>query len=125
MRECLECKKEYENQRETSKFCSTKCRVKHNRKSQKTKSKIQMDVLYNAILDMVTNMPKNTPMSEMASKAVYNHPIYKPASGKTFAQYQQAKIDCETVEQWNELEREIANDTSLSSKLKNLLLNKR
>jgi len=125
MRQCLECKKDYENKRESSKFCSTSCRVKHNRKSQKTKSKIQLDVIYNAILDTIASMPKNDAVSQMVRKVAYNEPSYRVPSGKTFAQYQIAKEECLLPEQWAELEQEIINDTSLSQKLKNVLLNKR
>ena len=33
MKECLQCKKEFQEKRESAKFCSDKCRVKWNRKN--------------------------------------------------------------------------------------------
>lgn len=38
---CLECSKEFEAQRSSAKFCSTKCRVDYNRRSEEQKTEVQ------------------------------------------------------------------------------------
>lgn len=57
MRECLNCKKEYQHKREASKFCSGKCRVKYNRDHPQDKvTKVQMQVLYNMALSALEQL---------------------------------------------------------------------
>lgn len=38
---CLECKKDFEAQRSSAKFCSTKCRVDYNRRSEEQETEVQ------------------------------------------------------------------------------------
>lgn len=38
---CLECSKEFEAQRSSAKFCSTKCRVDYNRRGEEQKTEVQ------------------------------------------------------------------------------------
>jgi len=59
MKECLNCKKEYEPKRDSSKFCSTSCRVRWYQKHSKGKSKVttmDMQELYNAVLSAVNSI---------------------------------------------------------------------
>lgn len=57
---CLECKKDYEAKRDTSKFCSDNCRVKWNQKNgRKVKGELkpfQMQVLYNQMVEINTKL---------------------------------------------------------------------
>lgn len=59
MKECLWCKEQYENKRESSKFCSTSCRVMWNKKYGKKKGQVGVDELqslYNSILTAVNSI---------------------------------------------------------------------
>ena len=71
MKECLNCTKEYEPKRETSKFCSTSCRVRWHQKNSKGKNKVtpqNMQELYNAVLNAVNSInSKNGQPSALAS----------------------------------------------------------
>ena len=59
MKECLNCKREYEPKRATSKFCSTNCRVLYHQKHGKSKIKpIQMQALYNSLMEAIDKMGK-------------------------------------------------------------------
>jgi len=124
MKGCLNCQKEYENKREASKFCSTKCRVMYNRKFPKKKdgvSKTQLQVIYNAILEKVGEL-KAAPQTFSIKPQM---PVVQHISqAKTFTQYNQAKIDCQSEEEWVGLAHEIENDQFLPRKQKNILLNK-
>ena len=66
MKECLneKCKKEFENKKDTAKFCSTSCRVIWHRKNKGNPKglteKQKLDVLYNSILEMVTSVRGGT-----------------------------------------------------------------
>jgi hypothetical protein len=54
MRECLNCKIQYQEKRSTSKFCSNKCRAAYNRGNPThTVSKTQLQVLYKEMLDLI------------------------------------------------------------------------
>lgn len=124
MKECLWCKKEFQEKKETARYCSTSCRVMFNRKFPKKKddiSKTQLQVIYNAILEKVGEL-KAAPQtfSIKPQMPVVQH-ISQP---KTFTQYNQAKIDCQSEEEWMALALEIENDLYLPRKQKNLLLNK-
>lgn len=59
MKECLNCKKEYDSKRDTSKFCSTSCRVRWYQRHSRGKSKVtpmDMQELYNAVLNAVNGI---------------------------------------------------------------------
>ena len=71
MKGCLNCKKEYDNKRDASKFCSAKCRVMYNRKNpKKTITPVQMQVLYNAVLDALASHKENFPQDFQNIKSV-------------------------------------------------------
>ena len=42
---CLECSKEFEAQRSSAKFCSTKCRVDYNRKGEGKETEVVEEFL--------------------------------------------------------------------------------
>jgi endogenous inhibitor of DNA gyrase (YacG/DUF329 family) len=51
MKECLNCKKEFQERRSTARFCSNKCRSAFNRGASGNKiTKMQMQEMYNAIM---------------------------------------------------------------------------
>lgn len=57
MKECLNCKKEYEAKRPHAKFCSVNCRVQYNRTHPKDViTKTQVQVLYNQMLEMMSQL---------------------------------------------------------------------
>lgn len=132
MNNCLQCKKEYEAKRGTSKFCSTNCRVKYNRKNGNKKSvgKVELEVLYNKILDLVDKFEKPTE-SSFKGEAINIHKYDEVGQYtepkrqliRTFEQYRQLRLDCENEEDWQILADDIRNAPNLSTKQKQLLLN--
>lgn len=135
---CLQCGRNYEAQRLTSKFCSTNCRVKYNRKNgnkEQKVGKIELDVLYNKILDLVTKMER--PLPDFINKPSYDGSSFNKYSFdeqahyqepkrdliRTFEQYRQLKLECENEENWIALSEKIRNAPNLSAKQKQLLLN--
>jgi hypothetical protein len=128
MKECLQCKKEFDAKRDSAKYCSDNCRVKWNRKNavKKDISPVQLQVLYNSLLEMVGKIntaalppffdaepPKNLARTEP--------PIYQKAVIKikrSFDYYKQARIACQTEEEWIDLKNEILNsDLSKTDKI--------
>jgi hypothetical protein len=128
----LHCNKEFEEQKDTAKYCSTSCRVMFNRNKPKKDKTIstetKLEVLYNSILEMVgkiSDLPKDyqsiTHVGVMKSNGEVE-PMFpiKQKLRRSFENYQQLKLDCESVEVWNELKAEIL-ASDLSSKQKALL----
>jgi len=141
---CLGCEKEFEPVRSTAKFCSVKCRVKHFRKHGK-KDEIKpykVQILLNEFrgaIDEFKDLMKSgsinyapTPPNgfdgakfdkvvhdESLSFDTLKKPFLKPQ--RSFDSYRQARIDCESQEQWEALKEEILNDAYLSTKQKSLL----
>jgi hypothetical protein len=58
MKECLNCQKEYEAKRETSKFCSVSCRVLYNRKNPKKKKVNPLEQMASFHQEMLETMFK-------------------------------------------------------------------
>ena len=60
MKECLHCKKQFQEKKDTAKYCSDSCRVMFNRNKPKVKkegiTELKMEVLYNAMLDWVSKV---------------------------------------------------------------------
>lgn len=60
MKECLHCKKQFQEKKDTAKYCSDSCRVMFNRNKPKVKKEVitelKMEVLYNAMLDLVSKV---------------------------------------------------------------------
>lgn len=127
MKECLHCHKEFNAKKDTAKFCSVSCRVMNNRKKAKSNviTKPQMSAMYNSLMEAIANMGHinsqqkqfvDTPLSFDKMKEPYEKPP------RSFDSYKQARIECETQEQWEALKKEIMNDVYLSTKQKNLLI---
>jgi hypothetical protein len=105
MKECLECKKEFDAKREAAKFCSVNCRVKWNRKQPKKNivTPLQMQVLYNSVLEMVGKINYGVAPTLLDGSKV-NH-----AKLDEVGQWQEAKptIKRRTPEEWVLWKREI------------------
>jgi len=122
MKECLECRTEFEPKRDFGKFCSDKCRVKWHRKNPNkgnTLDKVQVQVLYNTMLDLLSSFkypPSNEKFKESVNP-VFKYPITKNYFGqeskitirRTFENYQQLRKECENEEDWLMLKEEILN----------------
>lgn len=130
---CLKCEKSFEAEKETAKYCSVSCRVMYNRNNPKPKKEfsdplVQAQVLYNAVLEMVGKvnygiLPTN--LSALPVKPFIDElPMFthKPKIKRSFENYQQLKLDCESIEAWEELKIEIM-ASELSFKQKTLLTN--
>ena len=119
MKECLHCKKEFQQKRDTARYCSTSCRVMYNRKNpsvQKKKVELRLDVIYNSILDLIANhkseLPKDAQHITQMGVFKYNdavEPMFatKLKIKRSYENYQQLRIDCPNAEEWNELKSEI------------------
>lgn len=127
MQQCLyeNCDVEFE-ERDGKKFCSTSCRVMYNRKHGKknTITPVQMQVMYNSILEAINKIStvNNHPPSFgviMPNKPTPDYSV-KPIIKRSFDYYKQARVDCENIEQWEDLKAEILN-SDLSMKQKTLL----
>lgn len=67
---CLECSKEFEAQRSSAKFCSTKCRVDYNRRSEEQKTEVQpTGIIEEKINKQVENFV-NLPTTETELKGI-------------------------------------------------------
>lgn len=130
MAKCLNCEKEYVAKRETSKFCSDSCRVRHHQKNGK-KDKIatqnEMRLILSKMNNAITELQSKVETANLGQKTAYEPMFQQPVrvQSKSFAQYEQEKLACETPEQWAELSKQIQNDTLLPTKHRNYLLNKR
>ena len=127
MKKCLQCEKEYEAKRPTSKFCSDNCRVIYHRKHKDKKEtgvigKVELKVLYDTILDLVSSQ-LNKKEEPIMNEPTHYFETPKRNLIRTFEQYRQLKLDCENQEDWVALSDEIGNAPNVSSKQKQLLLN--
>ena len=140
MKECLHCKKEFEEKRESAKFCSTSCRVMYNRKHGKKERlvfknpKEVMDRLsaLDAKLDKIiyasptpesydgARLPKGFVDDEPLSFDKLKEEVAIP-SGKTAEQFKAAKLACESQEEWESLKKEIM-ESSLPKWLKESII---
>ncbi len=87
MKECLQCKKQFEAKREdTAKFCSANCRVKWNKKNGGKKKKqdtanVTSQVLMNKVLDMLDKVrfiPISSPPDYDGKKLSLHHTQDEP-----------------------------------------------
>ena len=89
MKQCLECKKDFESKSHTAKFCSVGCRVKNHRRvsiGKKGISLTQLQVVYNSILDLVSNH-KNEPL-EFAAVETKSIVATRPKLRKSLGYFQ-------------------------------------
>ena len=129
MKNCLNCEKEFKNQREAAKFCSAKCRVMWNRKNPSNGvSKVQMQVLYNSLMEAVGKLNEKgiaVPLTAVSTPKGYFAPTTVPqpqTALKTFDQWREAKRECELPEDWEKIRVGIQSATNLSQKQKDLLI---
>lgn len=134
---CLKCEKEFIPKRETAKFCSTNCRVKWHVKNKDATKSIQDKVVEKELLETIAefkelikttkiNFSQITPSSYDGAKNTVHYldevAMFpkKPLIRRSFENYQQLKLDCESIEAWEILKSEIL-VSDLSSKQKALL----
>jgi hypothetical protein len=116
---CLFCENEFANKRETAKFCSTNCRVKWHNKHGGSKSgevkKSTLQVLVNRMMDRLDKIeaaePTPTVLDAPKYKPIFDEPLQytKPKIKRSYENYQQLKLDCDSIESWEELKNEILN----------------
>lgn len=131
MKQCLNCEKQFNEKKETAKYCSTSCRVMWNRKN-KDKPKTlnaeqRLTIIYNKIMEAIVSEPKfiqdqKKVVSDIETIGIaeYKPMFQQPKFSKSFQYYQQARLDCENADDWAELRNEIL-QSDLSVKQKELL----
>lgn len=133
-KKCLQCPNEFESNNQLRKFCSNKCKVAHHRDNIEKNGKKEVvfhQVLVNTILEKLSqvhfvqiNPDVPNVFDSPKIKAFNDEPKQwqepKIKIRRTFEYYQQARLDCSTVEEWSELKAEIM-DSDLSQKQKSLL----
>lgn len=132
MKECLNCKKEYEPKRDTSKFCSTSCRVRYHQKHGKSKIKpVHMRVLYNEVMDLIQKA-KLEPQPSYFGVATKDDVKWGQSSEpvkirlrRPFLALQALVDECESQEQYEPLRKEIEEADHLTQREKAILLRKR
>lgn len=130
MKECLWCKKEYEPKKDTSKFCSTSCRVMWNKKYGKKKKEVglsELQELYNSILTAVNSINAKNGQPEALAAVVVpkvnNEP--KIRLRRPFLTLQALINECESMEEYEPLRKEIEEADHLTTREKAILLRKR
>ena len=129
MKLCLYCGKEFKEKKDTAKFCSVSHRVMWNRKN-KSKPKglsaeQKMNIVYNNVLKLLSSAAL-IPVPNSPTLAGDAHPSFtskkeepkKILIKRTYANYQELRLDCSTAEEWQELKNEIINADSLSKQEK-------
>lgn len=132
MKVCLNCDKEFQNVKDTAKFCSTSCRVIYHRKNKGKPKGLtpeqRLNVVYNKILDVLSKTVVSGEIKEVITSVVNYTPIAittppltlnKPF--KTVQQYISQKREIESEEVYQKFLMELENDQNLSSKQKQLI----
>jgi hypothetical protein len=134
MKECLNCKKEYQPKRDSSKFCSTSCRVGWYQKHSKGKKKVtptNMQELYTEMLALIkkANSEPSQPLFGVVSK---DEPKWGQTQGpvkirlkRPFLTLQALVNECQSMEEYEPLRKEIEEADHLSDREKAILLRKR
>lgn len=129
MNKCLQCEKEYEAKRSSSKFCCDNCRVKYHRKNpKKSIGKLELTVLYNSILELLERgkfSEKNIPAKEKDYQQTfsnYDSEEIEEEEITTFEDYKRLKFECENEDDWLTLSNRIRNDKHLTSRQIQFLL---
>lgn len=144
MKNCLQCKKDFESKREAGKFCSTSCRVMWNRKNGKKGEKgltelQQMKVMYNSLMEKIDKISlPQMPLSEMmaplteknaAFKGILPHENGTPQAisnttkqkldiKRTPAHWVELRRECETADDYAKWLEDLENDTFLTTREK-------
>lgn len=128
MKQCLNCQKEFEFKRTAAKFCSTKCRVMYNRKNpSQGVTKHQLQTLYNTFLEAIGNLkyssPKESNEQPRPPAALKGSP--KLTIKRSFLNFQTLIEECQSMEEYEPLRKEIEESDYLSKREKDILLRKR
>jgi hypothetical protein len=130
MKQCLQCKKEFQSKKDTAKYCSVSCRVMWNRKNGKKKQAEKN--AFDKILERLNSIEGNISVSatkyptaiECQAKAAEYASVSKPSSPilkRSFENYRQLRIECDNEDEWIKLKSEILSCDHLSQKQKTLL----
>lgn len=135
MKECLWCKKEFQEKKPTAKYCSTSCRVMFNHKRGKLKGKVRDDVIITMMTEMNNKLMtqiENASFPPMAYPqglkgivpAVEQNNGYKPPKiTRSAEQWHELKRACESAEEWATVKYQIQNAENLSEKQKQTIIN--
>jgi hypothetical protein len=132
MKKCLHCDKDFENKKDTTKFCSTSCRVMYHRKNKDKPKGLtpeqRLTVVYNKILDVLSKTVVSGEIKDVVTSTVnYNqNAITTPTLTlnrpfKSVQQYISDKREIESEEIYRKFLIEVENDPNLSSKQKQLI----
>lgn len=131
-KECLECKKEYEAERNNSKYCSSNCRVKYNRKHgiKKSVGKVELGVLYNSILELVEKLQRTPNSIDYKSSKMFFENVNEFEEDTapeieeriSLEEYIEMKQECETKEDWFILSNKVKHDKYLGQGQKEFIL---
>lgn len=133
MKQCMNCKKEFEYKRESARFCSDRCRAAYNRANpQQAITKVQVHVIYNEILELIerAKAEPQQPYFGVATKDGVNlgqtlkEPV-KITLKRPFATLQALIDECQSIEEYEPLRKEIEEADHLTRREKDILLRKR
>jgi hypothetical protein len=114
MKECLQCKKEFEPKRPHGKFCSDKCRVQYNRLNPlQAVSKFQMQALYNEIKAAISQIQYQKPPEVYDGAKTHYTQQDEPLQFDQYATFEHRLKTCEDSEKFQKIGSEI-NQSSLS-----------
>jgi hypothetical protein len=132
MKQCLNCKKEFEYKRDSAKFCSDKCRAAYNRTHpQQMVSKVQLQVLYNEMLELIkkAQLSPQQPYFGVATndgvKWGQTQDTVKIRLKRPFLTLQALINECQSMEEYEPLRVEIEEADHLTRREKDILLRKR
>ena len=132
MNKCLNCQQEYQSRRVTSKYCSNKCRAAFNRKKPLSNvSKRQVQELYEEMMAAIKNIGSQPPLTYFEGPEKATIVFKDPAEQcrlkikRPFLTLQALIDECESIEAYEPLRKEIEEADHLTSKEKSILLRKR
>lgn len=113
MKNCLNCNKEYEDKRPSSRFCSDNCRVLNYKKNKGLPKKNKglsledkIDFIFNKMIEL-EEKPKITPKKEIVN-------IIEPITKIQYYLDKLKTIDYTSWEETMEFEKEVSNDIFLT-----------
>lgn len=127
---CLECKKDYEAKRDTSKFCSDNCRVKWNQKNKQSKSEkkesdlfLQMQVMMNTMIEGMGKTKEQLTVHNPNFFHFQSEKPKKPSLVRSAEAWHDLKRECVSQEEWFDLKEQIENAPNLTTKQKQFIIN--
>jgi hypothetical protein len=123
MKECLNCHKEFQGKTEKKKFCKDSCRVMYNRKNGgKGLRQWQAQNIYNELKETIVKLNDKISSIEMTTYTPHETASPKPVKlRRTFENYQQLRLECINIEDWESLKKEILLADNLTTKQKAML----